>query len=219
MRKLFLLFFMYILFGCMNFADANPYYSSEVNPAGYGVLEVSGDVDIYKEPTKDSELLMTLTLEKSMSNFVQMDAPKGSSYYFLAETKKKDKAFLLVADETDDGWYKVFYGKKDGLTGWVNANPKSFKSLKAFYLQYGRKNGVYLFKDIHPEDRKLYAAPFEKAEDKKTVANYEHAYKIKLEIIKGNWMLVRVLDINNNEKIGYLRWRTSDGNIYVFPHL
>ena len=92
-------------------------------------------------------------------------------------------------------------------------------SLKDFYLANGRKNGVYLFKDVPPDERKLYAQPFEKAEDKKTVANYDHAYKIKLEIIKGNWMLVRVLDLNNDEKIGYLRWRTNEGKLLLFPNL
>jgi len=182
-------------------------------------LEISGDTDIYEQPDENSNLLITLTLCKSKSNFVTMDEPKGSSYYFLAENKNRDKAYLLVDDETETGWYKVFYGKNEGRTGWIKANPKDFKSLRAFYLENGRKNGVYLFKDVHPEDRKLYAKPFEKPEDKKTVTNYDHAYKIKLEIIKGNWMLVRVLDISNNEKIGYMRWRTNEGKVLLFPVL
>ena len=210
---------MSLFFTSAEVSYSNPYYTTDMQPSGYGILEITSDTDIYKEPDENSELLITLTLSKSRSNFITMDAPKGSSYYFLAENKNKDKAYLLVDDETESGWYKVLYGKKDGLTGWVKASPKSFKSLRAFYMENGRKNGVYLFKDVPPDERKLYAKPFEKPEDKKTVANYDHAYQIKLEIIKGNWMLVRILDINNNEKIGFLRWRTNEGKVFLFPHL
>lgn len=216
MKQLLLLILCLLAFGTVN---ANPYYSTDIPACGYGVVEFDQDLDLYEEPNFDSKLLMTLVLSHSSSNFTMMGEAKGSSYYMLAENKKKDKAYLLVVDENDNGWYKVAYGKKEGLFGWVNLPANQFMSLKDFYFANGRKNGVYIFKDIPPDERKLYAQPFEKAEDKKTVANYDHAYKIKLEIIKGNWMLVRVLDINNAEKIGYLRWRSDDGKLLLFPNL
>ena len=198
---------------------ANPHYSSDVATSGIGLIEFSNNVDIYEKPDFQSKKLITLELKEIESNLTIMNAPIETHQYFLAKTSDKSKGFLIVTDDNDEGWYEVCYLQKKDLRGWVNATSKQFKTWRNFELFWGKKNDVYFFKDVPPEARKLYAQPFEKPEDKKLVDGYDHAYKIKPVIIKGNWMLVRVLDVLNKEKIGYVRWRENDGRILIFPNL
>ena len=40
---------------------------------------------------------------------------------------------------------------------------------------------------------------------------------INLSVIKGNWMLVTVVDADRTPKTGYIRWRSDDGIKYLFP--
>ena len=39
--------------------------------------------------------------------------------------------------------------------------------------------------------------------------------KIKLTVIRGNWALVSVQDLEEVPKTGYLKWREKDGTIYA----
>ena len=198
---------------------ANPYNSSDISASGIGLIEFTTDVDVYEQPTFQSKKIVTLELKEVETNLTIMNAPIEAHQYFLAKTSDKSKAFLTVTDDNDEGWYEVCYLQKKNLKGWVKAEPSQFKTWRNFELFWGKKNDVYFFKDVPPEERKLYAQPFENPEDKKIVDGYNHAYKIKPVIIKGNWMLVRVLDVLNKEKIGYVRWRENDGRILMFPNL
>ncbi len=217
MRKIVLLLIC-LVFTVLS-AYCNPYYSSDIQNSGYGVVELTETTTIYQEPSETSEILEVLNLHEAEPNFSMMYEEKRSSYYFLAKTSDKNKAFLVVTDENDDGWFQVCYSQKENLYGWIKLPKESFKTWKDFFNTYARQNGLYIFKDVPGEERKLYARPFEKNQDKVTVANYDHAYAIKLATIKGNWALVRVLDVNNSEKIGFLRWRTDDGKLLLFPKL
>ena len=41
--------------------------------------------------------------------------------------------------------------------------------------------------------------------------------KINLNVIRGNWALVSVMDLDKIPKTGYIRWRSDDGVRYFFP--
>ena len=41
--------------------------------------------------------------------------------------------------------------------------------------------------------------------------------QIKLVVLRGNWALVSVLDMDKTPKTGYIRWRSDDGVRYFFP--
>lgn len=217
MKRICVLFLSLILSLSVTFA--NPYYSSDMATSGIGVIEFTKNVEIFEKPDFQSKKLVTLELKEIKSNLTIMDAPIEAHQYFFAKTSDKSKGFLIVTDDNEQGWYEVCYLQKKDLRGWVKAMPDQFKTWRNFELFWGKKNDVYFFKDVPSEERKLYAQPFEKPEDKKLVDGYDHAFKIKPVIIKGNWMLVRVLDVLNKEKIGYVRWRENDGRILIFPNL
>ena len=42
--------------------------------------------------------------------------------------------------------------------------------------------------------------------------------KIKLTVVKGNWALITAIE-DNVGKTGYIRWRSDDGEIYLFPKI
>ena len=197
--------------------NANPYYSSDIKLTGYGFLEIVDDIAVYTEPSTNSEILTTLELSPIHLDFEIMGETPIMRNQFLARDKNKKSAFVMVLDEAENGWFQICYNQEKKSIGWVQSKSELFYSLLHFYLKYGKKNGVYVFRDIPAERRKLYAKPYENKEDMKLVDEYDYAHKIKLVIIKGNWMLVRILDVNNKEKIGYLRWRENDGRLLAFP--
>ena len=43
--------------------------------------------------------------------------------------------------------------------------------------------------------------------------------RIVLNVIRGNWALVTVVDIDRTPKTGYIRWRSDDGVKYLFPDI
>jgi hypothetical protein len=51
------------------------------------------------------------------------------------------------------------------------------------------------------------------------VARINHPQFIKLNVIRGNWALVSVVDIDKTPKTGYIRWRSDDGIKYLFPNI
>ena len=43
--------------------------------------------------------------------------------------------------------------------------------------------------------------------------------KINLNVIRGNWALVSVFDLDKTPKTGYVRWRSDNGVRYFFPDI
>ncbi len=53
----------------------------------------------------------------------------------------------------------------------------------------------------------------------RTISTINQPKKINLNIIRGNWALVSVMDLDRTPKTGYVRWRSEDGVRYFFPSL
>ena len=51
------------------------------------------------------------------------------------------------------------------------------------------------------------------------VSKLNYIKQIKLTVIRGNWALVSVMDIDKELKTGYMKWRDTDGTIYAFPNI
>ena len=129
------------MFLTVNTVFSNPFYSTDIKDAGFGVVEINSDITIYKNPDINSEELITLYVREPEANVIIMDAPPTSSYYFLARNKEKNKAYLVVTDEEDD-WLRVCYSQKEKLYGWVHLPKESVKSWRSFYMLWGQKKGV-----------------------------------------------------------------------------
>ena len=115
------------------------------------------------------------------------------------------------------GWVEVIYDKRTGAKGWVQtADSMQFQPWRNFYNLYGRKYGLRILKDA-PSDIEVLKAKSD--ELSQTVSKLNYVQQIKLTVIRGNWALVTVFDLDKTPKTGYLKWRGDDGEIYVFPNI
>ena len=53
----------------------------------------------------------------------------------------------------------------------------------------------------------------------KTISTMNYPQKINLNVIRGNWALVSVFDLDKTPKTGYVRWRSDNGVRYFFPDI
>mgnify|MGYP000230687296 FL=1 len=83
-----------------------------------------------------------------------------------------------------------------------------------FYNMYGRKYGLNLLKEAPAEAKDLHVSTDDKSQ---IVATINMPQKINLNVIRGNWALVSVMDIDRTPKTGYVRWRSDNGVKYYFP--
>jgi hypothetical protein len=59
-----------------------------------------------------------------------------------------------------------------------------------------------------------------KSEDlSQCIGKMNYVKQIKVTAIRGNWALVSVYDLDKLPKTGFLKWRSSDGDIYAFPNI
>ena len=136
---------------------------------------------------------------------------------FAVLLNEKKLGFLYVSDIGDDGWVEVIYDKITGAKGWVQTEDRfQFLPWLSFYNMYGRKYGLRILKDAPDEIETLHA----KSEDlSQNVATLRFVKQIKLTVIRGNWALVSVVDIDKTPKTGYMKWRGNDGTIYAFQNI
>ena len=72
---------------------------------------------------------------------------------------------------------------------------------------------------INPSTSKVVGKTTPNPESLKTISTMNTPQAIHLNIIKGNWALVSVLDMDKTPKTGYVRWRSDDGVRYFFPDI
>ena len=77
-------------------------------------------------------------------------------------------------------------------------------------MVFGKKHGLYLLDD---SNKNLYS----KAEDgAQVVDSFKYAKYIEPWFVNGNFLMVKIIDYDNKQKTGYIRWRTDDGKLLVF---
>jgi len=99
------------------------------------------------------------------------------------------------------------------ICGWVDEKQNKFYNWTTFFDYFGKKYGIYLFKDLKKENKKLYSAPIEQTN---VVGTIEIPRYIAPWLVRGNWILVKVSDFNNQQKTGWFNFRGSDGKLKVF---
>ena len=212
MKKIFLVL-LFLLCGC--FVNV---YAKDIVPVTpqlnsvqtVGLYQVSDDVSIYKEPDEESMILYRVRWNKE-----EFFPPEiGAENFFALFVAKKDLAFVNVTDVTED-WIEIVYNNSTGETGWIKKDdPYKFMTWINFYNSYGKKYGLKLLKST-PDFCKNIKAVTE--DESKTISTINIPQQIKLTVIRGNWALVSVYDMDRTPKTGYVRWRSEDGVRYFFP--
>ena len=181
------------------------------NTNTFGVYQVGHTIVVYSEPDENSTIKQKIVWGDE--NVVPQDIKLADM--FILYLKNKDLALMAVTDETDD-WVEVIYDSKTGAKGWIKKDdPYKFNTWVNFYNMYGRKYGLMYLKGTPESSKSLYGSPDD--EDSKAISSVTLAKAIKLTNVSGNWLLAIIYDVDHSQKIGWLKWRTKEGQIYLFP--
>lgn len=177
-----------------------------------GMYQVGDDVRIYKEPNEDSQILYRVR----WNNDEFFPSEIGFENFFTVFLPKKNLALVSVTDFNDD-WVEIIYNNSTGQTGWIKKDdPYKFMTWINFYNTYGKKYGLVLLKSAPEACKDIKAQTDDLA---KTISTMNYPQKINLNVIRGNWALVSVLDLDKTPKTGYVRWRSDNGVRYFFPDI
>ncbi|MBE7706808.1 MAG: hypothetical protein E7Z91_06170 [Cyanobacteria bacterium SIG30] len=211
--KKFLIILSLIIFSSLSAkADYIPISINSIQHYGIGVMRLNRIVNIYKDKDENSEIIQKIYWDNAQ-NF-NNKLKKSEEKTFVAFFPKNDFAFLSVEDEQED-WYLVCFDQENKSFGWVKQGESAkFYTWQDFIMKFGQKKGIYYFEEI--KDKFLYAKPDENSQ---IVDEWKYAKFIQPWYINGNWMIVKVLDYDNNQKTGYMRWRTDDGKLLIFAKL
>ena len=212
MKKFFLIFALLLLMPVRVFCADNivPQYVSIENTNTFGLYQAPNEIVLYKEPSETSTLIHSISWIGAKI-FPESVKPQ---YLFVVYLPDKNLAFMPVIDETEN-WVQVIYDNSTGAKGWIKKDdPYRFYTWVMFYNIYGRKYGLNLLKEAPAEAKDLHSSTDDKSQ---IVGTINMPQKINLSVIRGNWALVSVMDIDKTPKTGYVRWRSDNGVKYYFP--
>ena len=207
MKKVLIILAM--LFTLPVFADTMPFYVDSIPKNTIGMYQTGEKIEIFSHPEANSRIVKTFDFSYNPETM--------PDNVFAVLLNEKKLGFLYVSDIGDDGWVEVIYNRKTCAKGWVQTEDQfQFLPWLSFYNMYGRKYGLRLMKDAPEEVQTLHA----KSEDmSQNVSALRYVKQIRLTVIRGNWALVSVVDVDKTPKTGYLKWRDSDGKIFAFPDI
>jgi len=192
-----------------------PSYTNSVSHFGIGAARVTNFVEIYEKPDLASDTIQRLYWN-NIGNFITSNKDETSkpSEIFLIYSPKENQVFLSVEDENED-WIKVCYNQKKLKFGWVKKengkNGAKFYSYKDLFFEYGKKYGIYTFRNLPENFRTLHSSP-DKASS--IVDEFDYPKFISPWLIQGNWMLVKVVTMDNKTKTGWFNWRSNEGRLF-----
>ncbi len=214
MRKIIFIILAFINFILPACADNIPVKTTDINNYGFGVLNLPTTFNIYEQPSLNSKILKTIDYKDSSYN-PSLDFVPSYVNTVIAYVPSKSVALVVVLSNEENGWYEIYYDQKNGKTGWVKQDDTdSFKTWREAFSFWGKKYGIYLFKDVKSDDKALYS---QEGGEGQRLYDFTYAKYITFSTIHGNWMLATVVDIGNNTKIGWIRWRKDDGTLLLFP--
>jgi hypothetical protein len=207
MKKFLIILSMLLALPVM--ADTAPFYVNSIPKGMLGLYQTDKNLTLYSYPDANSDVV-----KKFEFSYDPETMPDG---VFATLINEKKLGFMYVSDIGDEGWVQLVYDKRTGAKGWVMvADRMQFLPWLNFYNLYGRKYGLRFMKDV-PTDLKVLRAKSE--DNSQTVSKLNYIKQIKLTVMRGNWALVSVSDLDKVPKTGYLRWRGDDGTIYAFPDI
>ncbi len=211
MKKFLLILAILLLMPVKGFCEnVVPQYVSIEHTNTLGLYQAPSEIVLYKEPYQSSNIVHSISW---IGDKIFPESVKANDL-FIVFLPQKNLGFLAVTDETDE-WVQVIYNNSTGAKGWIKKDdPYRFMSWIMFYNMYGKKYGLNLLKEAPAEAKDLHTSTDDKSQ---IVGTINMPQKINLNVMRGNWALVSVMDIDRTPKTGYVRWRSDNGIKYYFP--
>lgn len=218
MKKLFLLLIALLISGYDVFADVIPNRTNSIKQYGIGLVQIDKNLDVYSKPSETSKVLYQYEMPDTAQKTAIVRDTRKSIKPFVVEIPSKNLFYTTVYDypETDSEWIQVYYNHPSNNTGFIKPENKNIITWKEFVFKYGKKNGLSIMRDVPVSEYKLYSQDSDTA---KIVDEFSYPEYIALRMIRGNWMLVTVVDSGSVYKTGWFNWRTDDGKLKVFPNM
>lgn len=213
---------------------------------GNGIYFAPYRFTVYTEPSEASKVIGEFRWSRTTgSNSMDVFTPDGSHHTVYADRvffcfyPELDVAMMAVTSDTDDGWVEVVYQQEGQKTGWVKTRdiasaekaPKGTLSVAAgktepahfgvyqTWLEFMKLNakasGIYWLTGVKEYNRSIRSADTDEAK----LIPVTIVRDLKVKHVRGNWLLVEVLDFERNTPIGWVRWRDDNGNLMVFPNI
>lgn len=206
------------------------YYNSQQN-FGNGIFFAPYQTQVFSAPDENSPLIDTFSWRADTRN---LNTPIRSERTgqslpaykpFIAFYPQLEVAMMSVVGDTEDGWLEVIYDQERGKTGWVKCHARQGEGSTSHFgtyqtwgdfMKYNAKaHGVYWLTGVNEYNRSIRT----KSEDTAPLLPITVIRKMKVLHVRGNWMLVEVLDFERNTPIGWVRWRDNEGNLMAFPNI
>lgn len=219
MRKIFyfiiLVLALVIPFQGVFATEYSPKYHDSIKNYGIGLYFATGAVTIYEQPDETSNVLEKMNWDNK--NVYTLAGSKKPQNVFALFSPKKGMAGFIAIDEEGTSYTKIIYNIPGNLSGWI----KNDKDCRVFYWgelfqKFGSTKGVYFFADTKKDDKILRLTPQEDGD-----ISYEFLYPkaVRVQLVRGNWVLLRVGEYDGSQKIGWFKWRNSDGTLNMFLNI
>lgn len=223
MKKIILTFLILLNFCAL--ADVMPYYINSLRRNGIGFTRIQSPVIMRRDASDDGEILETLNFDyKNNATCLINNSRCTIDEIFATYSQNKKLAFLTTLDVTqndkDESWSLVCFNQTTTpVCGWVkekdtiNKTENRYYNWSEFFSIYGKKYGLFLFKDLQKNDKILYSAPHKNTN---SVGSIEMPYSITPWLVRGNWILVKVNDFGHKQKTGWINFRDNKGKLKLF---
>ena len=216
MKKIVLFLFLFSAVMTSVFAqiEVMPYYTSSIKRAGVGFTLVHSPLIMRQEAKNDGKILETLNFDFKSEPQCSINKQKCNlDDIFVVYKEDKKLAILSTIDETE-GWSLVCFNQAESpVCGWVEESKNKYYTTREFFDYYGKKYGMYFFKDVQKPDRTMYSAPVKQTNSLGVADMPRH---IAPWLFQGNWVLTKVLDFGNSQKTGWLNYRNDNGKLKMF---
>jgi hypothetical protein len=209
---------------------------------GNGIYFAPYQFTLYTEPKASASVIGTFRWSRQTTgNTLDVFSANGdehsvsADHTFFCFYPQLDVAMMAVTGDTDDGWVEVIYDQAGRKTGWVQAKAASADSsdttlqspktepahfgLYQTWLEFMKLNakasGIYWLSGVKEYNRSIRSSDADEAK----MIPVTVIRDLKVRHIRGNWLLVEVLDFQRNTPIGWVRWRDDNGNLMVFPNI
>jgi hypothetical protein len=198
--------------------------------AGQGVVFLPLSTTLYSQPSTTSTVVDTWTWEPSQTSTTLFSAksqtPFNANGRLLAFYPALGIAMLPVVQETGDGWAEVSLTADGSTTAWlrlrqamtpeeVAANPAHagvYQSWFNFMRLNARSHGIYWLAGTPAYHQALRTTP----QDDAKLVPVTVMKSSRVLHARGNWLLVEAVDIGQQRPMGWVRWRSDEGDLLVF---
>ena len=211
MKKLVIILIL-LFFSLPVFADYMPAYVNKNLFLGDGFITSKEEIKIYKEKDLNSQVIGFIKGGNVIINRKKL-TPEN---VFISSVESKN-LHLIAVDNNDDEWFYACVNQKNKTFGYIKKEDYiDYFSVIDFYNFFGRKNGLYIFRNVPEKYKKLYAKP---DIESNAIDSFLYPKYVSAWLIAREWMLVKVVTYDGNTKTGWFRWRGDNGEVFIFPYL